>query len=44
MCGINGSLVYKEKSLLDNINSMNNSIIHRGSDNDGVFIETNKEY
>ena len=44
MCGINGSLVHKEKSLFESINSMNNLIIHRGPDDDGVFIETNKEY
>ena len=44
MCGINGSLIYKEKSLLENINSMNNLIIHRGPDDDGVFHETNKSY
>ena len=37
MCGINGSLIYKEKALLENINSMNNLIIHRGPDDDGVF-------
>lgn len=44
MCGINGSLVYNEKSLLENINSMNNKIIHRGPDDNGVFTEANKEY
>ena len=44
MCGINGSLIYKEKALLENINSMNNLIIHRGPDDDGVFTEVNKEY
>ncbi len=44
MCGINGSLIYKERSLLENINSMNNLIIHRGPDDDGVFVEKNKEY
>ena len=44
MCGINGSLIYKEKSLLENINSMNKLIIHRGPDDDGVFHETNKSY
>lgn len=44
MCGINGSLVYKEQPLLENINSMNNLIIHRGPDDDGVFTEVNKEY
>ena len=42
MCGINGSLIHKEKSLLENINSMNNLIIHRGPDDDGVFVEENE--
>ena len=44
MCGINGSLIYKEKSLLENINAMNNLIIHRGPDDEGVFVETNDKY
>ena len=44
MCGINGSLIYKEKPLLENINSMNNLIIHRGPGDDGVFTEVNKRY
>ena len=44
MCGINGSLIYEEESLLENINVMNNLIIHRGPDDDGVFVETNDKY
>ena len=44
MCGINGKLIHKEKSLLESINSMNNLIIHRGPDDDGVFTETNKDF
>jgi len=44
MCGINGNLIYEEKSLLEDINAMNNLIIHRGPDDDGVFFETNKSF
>lgn len=44
MCGINGKLIYKEKELRSDINTMNNLIIHRGPDDDGVFTEQNKEY
>ena len=43
MCGING-FVTKNDTTLDElsqeINGMNNMIIHRGPDDDGVFIET----
>lgn len=44
MCGINGKLTYKNKYLQNDINLMNNLIIHRGPDDDGVFIEENQDY
>lgn len=47
MCGING-IIYKpneikpfdiSSQIKDNINAMNNSIIHRGPDDDGVYLD-----
>ena len=36
MCGINGIVSYTDKPLEGNINTMNNSIVHRGPDDDGT--------
>ncbi|WP_298345922.1 asparagine synthase (glutamine-hydrolyzing) [uncultured Algibacter sp.] len=47
MCGINGYIKFKQESketLTANINAMNDLIIHRGPDEDGVFVESNKPY
>jgi asparagine synthase (glutamine-hydrolysing) len=48
MCGINGFLFSGIQPSNDSIDArikkMNNLIIHRGPDDDGIFIETNKEY
>lgn len=47
MCGINGYIKFKQESedtLTANINEMNNLIFHRGPDEDGIFIESNKPY
>jgi len=44
MCGINGILSLKKISLLKEINSMNDSIIHRGPDDQGTFTEENENY
>jgi asparagine synthase (glutamine-hydrolysing) len=48
MCGINGFLFSGIQPSNDSIDArikkMNNLIIHRGPDDDGVFIETNKQY
>ncbi len=47
MCGINGYIKFKQESeetLAANINAMNDLIIHRGPDEDGVFVESNKPY
>ncbi len=44
MCGINGILTYDEKPLSESINQMNNLIIHRGPDDDGIFVETNEDF
>jgi asparagine synthase (glutamine-hydrolysing) len=43
MCGING-IIRKQKSstLLSDIHKMNNSIIHRGPDDDGIFHSNEK--
>ncbi|MEO0237485.1 MAG: asparagine synthetase B, partial [candidate division WOR-3 bacterium] len=45
MCGINGILDFSEKldsnSLEQLINVMNNSIIKRGPDEDGIFVDKN---
>lgn len=46
MCGINGIVDIKRtldiQELNDKINTMNNMIIHRGPDDTGVFIQSNK--
>ena len=45
MCGINGYFSQKKvKNLRDIINKMNDSILHRGPDDDGVYVEDNQEY
>lgn len=44
MCGINGKLTFNKVPLLNDINSMNNKIIHRGPDDDGTFTEQNDFY
>ena len=44
MCGINGILSFKKKSLSKEINSMNDLIIHRGPDDEGIFVEENDNY
>lgn len=47
MCGING-FIYKQQTskevLATKINTMNNLIVHRGPDDDGVFTEENNNY
>lgn len=47
MCGING-FIYKQQTskevLVTKINAMNNLIVHRGPDDDGVFTEENSTY
>ena len=47
MCGING-FIYKNssgsRSLVSNINDMNNIIVHRGPDDEGIYTETNKDF
>ncbi|MBT8318067.1 MAG: asparagine synthase (glutamine-hydrolyzing) [Lutibacter sp.] len=47
MCGING-LFYKElieeKEVKKSLTKMNNLIIHRGPDDDGIYIEKDKSY
>lgn len=47
MCGINGFISIKEESkdkLQNEITQMNNRIVHRGPDDDGVFMHSEKEY
>ncbi|MCM4154287.1 asparagine synthase (glutamine-hydrolyzing) [Arenibacter sp. N53] len=47
MCGINGfisSTNEMEQRLLSEINKMNNSIIHRGPDDQGVFVEESADF
>lgn len=47
MCGINGFIRktnQDKKTLLSDIGSMNNLIIHRGPDDDGVFVESNNDF
>tara|TARA_R110000868_G_scaffold90110_1_gene250382 strand:+ start:18132 stop:20033 length:1902 start_codon:yes stop_codon:yes gene_type:complete len=47
MCGINGIISNSpssKKELNDRINTMNNLIIHRGPDDDGIFVETGPNY
>ncbi|WP_394972474.1 asparagine synthase (glutamine-hydrolyzing) [uncultured Croceitalea sp.] len=47
MCGINGFITNKEiskKDLSEQIESMNNTIFHRGPDDDGVFCSIERDY
>ncbi len=47
MCGINGYITTKvvaENQKLKNINLMNNAIVHRGPDDDGIFEEINSAF
>ncbi len=47
MCGINGYIRFtseSEEQLKINMTQMNNLIIHRGPDEDGVFTESNSEF
>lgn len=48
MCGINGVLINPLRVSSENLgsilNRMNNKIIHRGPDDEGLFIENNKDY
>lgn len=45
MCGINGILYYKKKqNVTSELTLMNDIIAHRGPDDDGIFIEKNKDY
>ena len=47
MCGINGLLIKNydsSESLVKKVNKMNDVIIHRGPDEDGVFAESNAHY
>lgn len=47
MCGINGLLIKKynsRESLMQNITKMNDVIIHRGPDEEGVFVESSQHY
>jgi asparagine synthase (glutamine-hydrolysing) len=46
MCGINGFISLKketEKQLINNISMMNDLIIHRGPDDDGVFVQSDTD-
>lgn len=42
MCGINGILSLVEIDIKLEINKMNDLIIHRGPDDDGIYIDSNK--
>lgn len=47
MCGINGiiaSNLLNSVTIRSEINQMNDLIIHRGPDDDGVFVEENKDF
>ena len=45
MCGINGVYDFNNKNNLETtVNHMNNLIFHRGPDEDGLFIEKDKNY
>ena len=47
MCGINGYISNQETALTElqqHITVMNNMIIHRGPDDDGVFKESNNTF
>lgn len=44
MCGINGSINFLvEKDVKQIINSMNDSLAHRGPDGEGIFVSQNKK-
>ena len=47
MCGINGFITrghVSEEGLREQLEGMNNKIIHRGPDQDGFFTESNSDY
>jgi asparagine synthase (glutamine-hydrolysing) len=45
MCGINGFIkLSSDSKLFDKLKFMNNSIIHRGPDEDGVFFEESNDF
>lgn len=47
MCGINGILYKREisqREIVNTLTNMNNLIVHRGPDDDGIFTEVNKDY
>lgn len=44
MCGINGIINYNKDNLNLDIDEMNNLIIHRGPDEDGLFHEINRDF
>ena len=45
MCGINGVYDFNNKNNLETtVNHMNSLIFHRGPDEDGLFIEKDKNY
>jgi len=44
MCGINGIINYNQDNLSLNLDEMNNHIIHRGPDEDGLFDEINRDF
>ena len=47
MCGINGLIslqLESQEQLKSYITQMNNLIIHRGPDDDGVFIDSNDDW
>jgi asparagine synthase (glutamine-hydrolysing) len=44
MCGINGILSFKKISVSEEINFMNNLIMHRGPDDEGIYTEEKNNY
>ena len=44
MCGINGLIAFKNEPVSDAIKEMNNKIIHRGPDDEGVFQENSEDF
>jgi len=47
MCGINGIITknfQNKENILTSINRMNDLIIHRGPDDDGIFVEENEQF
>lgn len=44
MCGINGKLVFKKENIVSSIQAMNNLIVHRGPDDEGVFLDKNNQF